>query len=369
MDRFEKHAEYIMERGEKLLAEKKRRNNSIRRIAFGSSGFIAAVIVCFFAWKLIPASGDISSDFILPEITETITASDTEVTAGKNEPITTTSSAASDNGIKNTVTETADNKTSLPSTTVSGDGSGSEAEQTRAATTALQAIVTTAQTDETATPLTTAEQGSEAITEVFWGYNDYYDPDNSPAPIQNIAMKCKSFCAAGEKLRVDVAMADAGLRSVNYDKAGDYKYEVAVCDPTDYKNVEDKNFIVNGEHKRYRKEFSKGDVGSFDINGKLDDYDSYHHETTEIDFTDYEVGSSGCIKFTFKLECKDDPLHMSYTTANQYMFFYVDEKGTYISNKEIEYVHNEAQPAAPDRKDDFSSGGRHDHRFFDSEVK
>ncbi|WP_295095712.1 hypothetical protein, partial [Ruminococcus sp.] len=221
---------------------------------------------------------------------------------------------------------------------------------------------------ESETSATNVEPSTEYVSEVFWGYNENNGINSDSMTNQNIAMKCKSFCATGEKLRVDVAMADARLGSIDYENAGDYKFEVYRCDPSDYKNIEDNHFIVNGEHKRYRKEYSRGDVEKFDIKGKIDDYGSYHHETTELDFSDYEVGSSGCIKFAFKVEYTDDPHHNSYMIANQYMYFYVGEEGTFISNKEIDPLNDAMSQMDIEKGNRDNYRDHHNHHYFASII-
>ena len=54
MDRFEKHAEYIMKRGDKILAEKATKVKMARRIAFSLSGVIITMISSYFIWKSVP---------------------------------------------------------------------------------------------------------------------------------------------------------------------------------------------------------------------------------------------------------------------------------------------------------------------------
>ena len=372
MDRFEKHAEYIMKRGEKILAAKEKRNKYIRRISCSCSGVAAAAIISFLAWKSVPASTDLPSDITIQESTAAATTSYMQTSAERTEAVSATVSTISDNAIISTVTVTANVQTSVPAGSSSGVNNATETEPTKSVTTAVQTVITTAQNNDvknTEPVSSAAEPPSEYVSEVFWGYNediDYGDPDRDPMPMQNLAMKCKSFCAAGEKLTVDVAMADNGVRSFGDDKKGDYKYEVAVCDPKDYKNIDDRNFIVNGERRRYKKEYSCGEAGSFEYNGKHDDYDSYHHETTVLDFTNYEVGSSGCIKFAFEIEFADNPNHTVNTTANQYMYFYVGENGTFISNKSIENKPDDVPPMAHDKTDDRNLHGHHNHHGFDS---
>ena len=262
MDRFEKHAEYIMKRGEKILAEKERRNKCIRRIAFRCSGGIAASIVCILAWKAFPSSKDIPSDNVMHESNSVITSINTQVTTEKSNAIVTTISSSAQKK-QSTVTTTVDNKKSVSTAIVSVANNETETVKTASASTASQAVITTAQNDDIITTepsVTTVAPPPEFVSEVFWGYNDSnenVDPSVNPMPVQNIAMKCKAFCASGEKLSVDVAMADASLGSVSYDNAGDYKYEVYICDPTDYRNIDDKNFIVNGERRGTKKSIQR----------------------------------------------------------------------------------------------------------------
>ena len=184
------------------------------------------------------------------------------------------------------------------------------------------------------TPVTTTDPN---IRELSFGYpkeggNDMMKPSSS----KKILLKCLSFCANGETLMVDAAMADASLRPYQYESSGDFAYEVYVCNPINFKDIGDEKIIVNGEHKGYKKVYPKEDVPLFDINGEEKNYDRYYHETTEIDFSDYEVGDSGCIKFFFMEVYSDDPLHPSYMGAIQFMYFYVGEKGTSISNLSVE---------------------------------
>ena len=54
MDRFEKHAEYIMKRGDKIIAERERKSKMIKRISLSGAGVMAAAIVGIFAMKTAP---------------------------------------------------------------------------------------------------------------------------------------------------------------------------------------------------------------------------------------------------------------------------------------------------------------------------
>ncbi|WP_295091644.1 hypothetical protein [Ruminococcus sp.] len=367
MDRFEKHAEYIMKRGDKILAEREKRNKCIRRITLKSSCGFAAVIVCVLVCKVFPVSKDISKDSIINEGASLITSTNINVTTQINNSIIATVNSTDKN--QNTFYTTVDDKIQKSTTTVFNTVIETESGQTYTVSHNTQIVITSLQVDsnhEADTSSTTVEPFPEYVSEVFWGYNENNSINPDSLINQNIAMKCKSFCAAGEKLRVDVAMADARLDSLDYENAGDYEFEVYRCDPSDYKNIDDNHFIVNGEHKRYRKEYSRGEVEGFDIKGKIDDYDSYHHETTELDFSNYEVGSSGCIKFAFKVEYTDDPLHNTCMIANQYMYFYVSGDGTFISNKEIEHSKDDISQIDIDKRKRDYSRENHNHHSWGS---
>lgn len=171
------------------------------------------------------------------------------------------------------------------------------------------------------------------VSKVTFGYYD--ESYNKPLPSARIAMKCNSFCDNNEILKVDVAMADVALNPIGYDVAGDYEYEIYPSDGYIHRCT-DENLIINGESGGYKKKYSKEDLELFDIDGDFADYDSYHHESTEIDFRRYSVGSSGCITFSFLQRSGDDPIHQSTDGMKQCLFYYVGEKGVAVSNVSVE---------------------------------
>lgn len=195
---------------------------------------------------------------------------------------------------------------------------------------------------QTTTPVQTTEKTpvttiNPNIHEVRFGYPEGCDIGHyKPSSSKIITMKCMSFCEFGETLKVEAAMGDGSLSPINYDTAGDYKYEVYACNTVNYKDTEDDRFIANGERKGYKKEYSRDEIELFDINGEYDNFELYHHETTELDFSSYTSGDSGCILFAFKAVYTEDPLYPSYMGSNKFMYFYVGEKGTAISNLSVE---------------------------------
>lgn len=189
---------------------------------------------------------------------------------------------------------------------------------------------------------TTVTTINKNIYEIKFGYKDNSSGYSAPSTPIRIVMKCMSFCEYGEKLSVDTAMADESSRPIYYDLPVDYVYEVNACNPLNFQNIEDNKIIINSEHKEYQRKYLKEEYELFDINGQHDCYDLYHHEITEMDFSCYEVGDSGCIKFAFKAIFNDKP-DPSYIASNQFMYFYVGEVGISISNISIEDAMNNYQ--------------------------
>lgn len=193
------------------------------------------------------------------------------------------------------------------------------------------------------------------IPMVFWGYYD--ETNNDVMSSEKLALKSKSFCALGETLKVDAAM---GNLSPDADTSWHYEYNIFACDPLNCKNIKDENLIVNGEYCEYRKVYPKEDWEIFDISGKEDDYDLYHHEIDEIDFSNYETDSSGCLEFFFAWIYDGDPLNPQHTGMIQLLYFYVGERGTAVSNRSVEeakenYLAIVSNLDVDDAKDDFQA--------------
>ncbi len=362
MKNYDEMYQSVLSKYDEYLEKKKKRIRMIRRTV--------PVLAClcltiglgigyrdhFIALMHPPKQPEIVDDIttVTPDTTTINTTIRTENTA---EPVTTTLPVHSSVSDRNTSTKTAHTQavtTPETETSMKTEQVTEKPAETPVPVTTAAAVQTAAGTEPTtALPIqttedvtvTTADHGKETpvittypnIRELSFGYpkeggNDMMSPSSS----KKILLKCLSFCAYGETLMVDAAMADASLRPYQYESSGDFAYEVYVCNPINFKDIGDEKIIVNGEHKGYKKEFSKEDVPLFDISGEEKNYDRYHHETTEIDFSDYEAGDSGCIKFFFMEVYSNDPLHPSYMGAIQFMYFYVGEKGTSISNLSVE---------------------------------
>ena len=163
----------------------------------------------------------------------------------------------------------------------------------------------------------------------------YYDEDyNKPLPSARIAMKCNPFCSLGGQLTIDVAKGDGSFHPQDYDSNRIYEYSIYPSE--NFNQINDEKLIVNGEKGSYKKEYAGEEMQVFDIDGKYTDYDAYNHETAVIDFKNYEVGSSGCITFSFKAVFTDDAAPPSTSGMMQNMYFYVGEKGISISNLSVE---------------------------------
>ncbi len=156
--------------------------------------------------------------------------------------------------------------------------------------------------------------------------------DSAAMTSMRLALKCRSFCPAGETLSVDAYLGDISIYE------GDhmfYDYSVFASNPVNYSNINDSRLVVNGEQSGSYKLFPEDEWGSFEIKGFEQEYDHYHHETSVIDLSNYSAGSSGCIQFRFLLQNGDieNPQHIG---AVQLLYFYVGENGAGVSVKSAE---------------------------------
>ena len=168
---------------------------------------------------------------------------------------------------------------------------------------------------------------------------------------QRLAVKCEPYCKKGETLIADIAMGD-----LNYDESGQRHYEFEIFSafgnysPT---KSDDKNLIVNGQESSIKKVYTADEEKALNINGKEGQFDSYRHETAELDFSKYSVGATGKIVFSFLKVYDEDPEHPSTTGAGQSMYFYVGEKGvafgkknSYEAKRNYQVYFNGAVPAS-----------------------
>lgn len=336
--------------------KKKKRIRTIRRTVPVLACFCFTVLFGLRFWddlaKLsrFPRQPDIVDEPMI-ESSESTTVADTTESSSMDQAIITdavSTTISAQNSKTDMVVTTGSPQT--VTTAVSGEESGRETENETIEHTETQVHATTAPAIETTlniqpqttTPVQTTEKTpvttiNPNIHEVRFGYPEGGDIGHyAPSSSKIIAMKCMSFCAFGETLKVDAAMGDGSLSPINYDTAGDYKYEVYACNTVNYKDTEDDRFIANGERKGYKKEYSRDEIELFDINGEYDNFELYHHETTELDFSSYTSGDSGCILFAFTAVYTEDPLYPSYMGSKKFMYFYVGEKGTAISDLSVE---------------------------------
>ena len=135
MDRFEKHAEYIMKRGDSIIAEKKKRNSIIKRTTFSISGLCAAAIIGIIALHNVPSAPKMTSE-VSEVISADITTSDFAFTA------------------VTTVSETTETKTQKTKVTT---------KQTTSIITKSSSAVTTSQQDKINT-ITSTEKVTQALS-------------------------------------------------------------------------------------------------------------------------------------------------------------------------------------------------------------
>lgn len=334
MKNYDEMYQSVLSKYDEYLEKKKKRILAVRRTVPVLACFCLCAVLGFGYWNHyqkfpnIPLqSGVIEATTI--EITDTTTTTqinaETEpvsaivpVSTSKTERITTTIG-------KQTVTTVVTNRTEVHTT-----------EQVTAKQTETQAPATTV----SVTQPTTEVQITEPITtttvipiqEIKIGY---YDANyNKPLPSARIALKSKEFCYFGDKLTIDVAKGDGAFHPQDYNSNRIYKYSVFSTENNS--PITDEKLIVNGEIGGYTEEYAEEEMQAFDINGKYSDYEAYQHEMTEIDFKNFEVGSSGCITFKFVAVFTDDPLNPSTSGMQQNLYFYVGEKGIAISPYGVE---------------------------------
>ena len=163
MDRFERRAQAIMERGDRIIADRQKKNTMIRRISFSVSGLCAAALIVIGIWKS-PALHRVPE---IPQLPETMTTEATETTEPATEQAT---APAEEKTTKPKKTEAAaEAATAIPTTsapapeTVPAAASAApvrteapQAVQTQAAVTEAPAAATEAQT-AAEIPVSTAE--------------------------------------------------------------------------------------------------------------------------------------------------------------------------------------------------------------------
>lgn len=340
MKNYDEMYQSVLSKYDEYLEKKKKRMLALRRTVPVLACLCFVAILGLGHWNKYTKFPD---DPIKVDIIETVT----KETHDNNIASTTYS----------TVTTYSDNRaesvtTTFPvSTTKPGKVSTTEKQQTPVVSTVVNETTSNIVTErvmETQAPATTVRvtqtitevQITEPITttvvipiqEIKIGY---YDTNyNKPLPSARIALKCKAFCYFDEKLTIDVAKGDGAFHSQDYNSNRFYEYSAF---PTVINSpITDEVLIINGEIGSYKKKYAEEEMQAFDINGKYSDYEAYQHEMTEIDFKNFEVGSSGCITFKFVAVFTDDPLNPSTSGMQQNLYFYVGEKGIAISPYGVE---------------------------------
>jgi|GEM_PF-1842090 len=162
MDRFEKHAEYIMERGDRILAEKANKAKMIKRFSLSGAGVIAAAIVGIFTLHSAPSAPE-----RIPVVSEVISTTSGYV----SDTVTTVPATAQTKAAKTTVTtqQTTAAISKSSSITVSSQSSKSEvtsavslvqmteAKQTNTSNTAASEQIVSTVTTESDSPVNPAE--------------------------------------------------------------------------------------------------------------------------------------------------------------------------------------------------------------------
>ena len=354
MKNYDEMYQSVLSKYDEYLEKKRKRIRTIKRTAPVLACFCLTIVLGVGYWDHfknlphIPVQPNIIEETTIERPETTTTAStDTNTTVSSltpSEPASTT--AATTNSHTDRMTTTASKQTQTVTTVVT-DATEAQTTEQVVKQTETQAPATTPSVTYTQPvtepPVVTTEEPPTTtvianIKEIKFGYDDGSDigGHQKPSAPQKIVMKCMSFCELGETLTVEVAMADESLQPIFYSTAPDYEYRIYACNPQNHKDIEDEKFVANEQPKGYKQKYLSDEATMFDINGDEKNYDLYHQETAIIDFSNYEVGESGCISFVFLAVYSEDPLHPSYMGSEQYMYYYVGEKGTSISNLSIE---------------------------------
>lgn len=288
----------------------------------------------------------VNTTSVVTSTTKTVT---TAVTVNNNSTAVTTAFLSEaitlDTSAKQTVTRTVPVTAITTAKHTSTRTSLAAEETTRIHTTTLSPIATAAssttysETSMNEPPISDPED--EYITDLLFGY----DEGDMSVPIQQkpkssvkLYMKCKSFCALGKTLSVDVALCDQNLHYDRFENTHIYEYSVYPSE--DWKKTDDKRLIANGNKGGYSNEYAGENVQVFDVTNNIGNFSSYYHANTEISFSAYRAGSSGCITFSFLAKYFDGsgslPENPSTVGTLHRMFFYVGQKGVGISSNDVE---------------------------------
>ena len=353
MKNYDEMYQSVLSKYDEYLEKKRKRIRTFKRTAPVLACFCLTIALGVGYWDHfknlphIPVQPNIIEESTIEKPDTTTTSTDANTTVSSetpSEPASTT--APTTNSQTDRMTTTAGVQTQTVTTVVTDATETPTTEQvvkqteTQAPATTPSVTYTQPVTDP---PVVTTEEPPTTmvianIKEIKFGYDDGSDigGHQKPSAPQKIVMKCMSFCELGDALTVEVAMADESLQPIFYDTAPDYEYRIYACNPQNHKDIEDEKFVANEQPKGYKQKYLSDKAAMFDINGDAKNYDLYHQETAIIDFSNYEVGESGCIAFVFLAVYAEDPLHPSYMGSEQYMYYYVGEKGTSISNLSIE---------------------------------
>lgn len=153
--------------------------------------------------------------------------------------------------------------------------------------------------------------GNLYTSEITVGYGEASELGSKPMPSQCVALKCHSSFQKDKKVIVDAAMGDQYSYfqkfggEPTYDTFGNNGYpifEVFDVGETHLPYPEPAAgtpLLINGKNEPFEKKFNKEDMTDLDISGNQDDISKYHHESVELDFSNFEIGEMGTVYFSF----------------------------------------------------------------------
>ena len=178
-----------------------------------------------------------------------------------------------------------------------------------------------------------------ATEELAFGFDGAAE---KPTMGQKIACKCPSFIQIGEILIVTIYVGDTSYEynqehgnEPSYDTYGVHGYpnlQVYLSSPISISHKEaDDKLIINGNLNEYQKVFSQEEMPSLSL-AYGETVSHGKQETVEIDFSNYQVGSSGSITFSFSWDFGEKPdLYTTWFGHRQAISFYVGSQGVSIA--------------------------------------
>lgn len=204
-----------------------------------------------------------------------------------------------------------------------------------------------------------------ATTELAVGFDS---SGTKELPRQRIAYRCATFVPSGENLGVDVYVGDKSYtygqehnEEPSYDTYGVHGYpNLRIYKGNNnsgsfYAKKHDDKLLINGCLNEYQKVYTKEEMSSLEL-AYDEDVSEGKHEHVELDFSQYEVGSTGSVVFSFSWDLGEEPEKATdWYGHRQVLGFYVGENGVSVAE------------TAEDAENNYTKNHLRDFRTIDNE--